>query len=78
MSEKAGVEMCAKGVILWGLFGEIGVKEGQFLASKAGKKAVFFVQEGKLEVAEGFSGQNRTLCHNASRTGITPWGNAKG
>ena len=78
MSKNRGAEMCAKGVIFGGLFGEIGVKKGHFLASKAGKKAFIFVQEGKLAGEEGLSGQKRTLCHSTSRTGITPGGNAKG
>jgi len=62
LPETAGSEMGAKRVIFVGFRRQKGGQKGTFGASKAGKKAIFCVPEGWEAGAEGFWGQNRTLC----------------
>ena len=66
--------MCAKGVIFGGIGRENGGQKGVFRASETGKRALFCVPEGWMPGTEGFSDQNRTLCHIIPRSGITPLG----
>jgi hypothetical protein len=49
---------------LGGEFGQIGVKNGQFLAKKAEKKP-------NSCLPKGIFGQNMTICHMMTRTGVT-------
>ena len=60
----------------WGLFGQIRVKKGRFLAKKDREKASFCVRKGKLAVTEGFSGQKRTLCPKCGAPENHPGSNA--
>ena len=78
VSETMGSKMGAKGVVLGGLGREKGGEKGVFVASEAGKKALFGVPEGKLAGGEGFSGQNRTLCQCQSPDQIYPQGRCEG
>jgi hypothetical protein len=64
--------MGRKGVIFGGFGREKRGQKGVFLAPEAGKRALFCVPEGWMAGAEGFSGQNRTLCQRQRPAQIHP------
>ena len=70
--------MGRKGVIFGGVGREKGGQKGVFRAPEAGKRALFCVPEGKLAGAEGFSGQNQTLCQCQRPAQIHPRGRCYG
>ena len=55
-----------------GFFRQKRGQKGVFLAPEPGKRALFCVPEGWMAGAEGFSGQNRTLCQRQRPAQIHP------